>query len=86
LNVVDECTRECPAIVVDRHIDADRVGSLLEPKSSSRTCASTTAWNLIAKLVRLGCVLDQLSQLRRRIKAELRPEQRSEALELTDSQ
>lgn len=44
LNVVDEYTRECPAIVVDRHIDADRVGSLLEPKSSSRTGASTTAW------------------------------------------
>jgi putative transposase len=30
LNIVDEYTRECPAIVVDRHIDADRVVATLD--------------------------------------------------------
>src|SRR5690606_40821233 len=30
LNIVDEFTRECPAIVVDRSIDADRVVACLD--------------------------------------------------------
>lgn len=30
LNVIDEHTRECPAIVVDRSIDADKVVATLE--------------------------------------------------------
>ena len=30
LNIVDEYTRECPAIVVDRSIDADKVVDCLD--------------------------------------------------------
>ena len=30
LNVIDEFTRECPAIVVDRSIDADAVVAILD--------------------------------------------------------
>jgi len=36
LNVVDEFTRECPAIVVDRSIDADRVVATLDRIASER--------------------------------------------------
>jgi len=36
LNVVDEYTRECPAIVVDRSIDADRVVACLDAIASVR--------------------------------------------------
>ena len=48
LNIVDEFTRECPAIVVDRSIDADRVVATLDrlaarPRARRRSCASTTA-------------------------------------------
>lgn len=36
LNIVDEYTRECPAIVVDRSIDADRVVATLDRLSVTR--------------------------------------------------
>ncbi|WP_268962987.1 IS3 family transposase [Rhabdothermincola sediminis] len=36
LNVVDEFTRECPAIVVDRRIDADRVVATLRATAAVR--------------------------------------------------
>ncbi len=36
LNVVDEYTRECPAIVVDRRIDADRVVATLDAIAAVR--------------------------------------------------
>jgi putative transposase len=36
LNVVDEYTRECPAIVVDRSIDADRVVDTLDAIAAQR--------------------------------------------------
>jgi putative transposase len=36
LNVVDEFTRECPAIVVDRSIDADRVVATLDAIAAVR--------------------------------------------------
>jgi putative transposase len=36
LNIVDEFTRECPAIVVDRSIDADRVVATLDRLMLSR--------------------------------------------------
>jgi hypothetical protein len=47
LNIVDEFTRECPAIVVDRHIDADKVVATLDAialtRARRRSSASTTA-------------------------------------------
>jgi putative transposase len=36
LTVVDECTRECPAIVVDRSLDADHVVVCLDAIASVR--------------------------------------------------
>ena len=36
LNVVDEYTRECPAIVVDRSIDADKVVATLDRMMAQR--------------------------------------------------
>lgn len=36
LNVIDEFTRECPAIVVDRRIDADRVVEVLDAVAALR--------------------------------------------------
>ncbi len=36
LNVVDEYTRECPAIVVDRSIDADKVVATLDRLTATR--------------------------------------------------
>jgi putative transposase len=36
LNIVDEYTRECPAIVVDRSIDADRVVATLDRLAVTR--------------------------------------------------
>src|SRR4026208_1625461 len=36
LNVIDEFTRECPAIVVDRSIDADAVVALLDRLTAER--------------------------------------------------
>ena len=36
LNVVDEFTRECPAIVVERHIDADDVVACLDKMAKQR--------------------------------------------------
>ena len=36
LNVIDEFTRECPAIVVDRSIDADAVVALLDRLAAQR--------------------------------------------------
>lgn len=36
LNVIDEYTRECPAIVVDRRIDADRVVATLDAIAAER--------------------------------------------------
>lgn len=36
LNIVDEYTRECPAVVVDRSIDADRVVACLDRLSVTR--------------------------------------------------
>ncbi|MCP5034665.1 MAG: IS3 family transposase, partial [Actinomycetia bacterium] len=36
LNVIDEYTRECPAIVVDRRIDADRVVEVLDRLAAQR--------------------------------------------------
>jgi putative transposase len=36
LNIVDEFTRECPAIVVDRHIDADKVVATLDAIALTR--------------------------------------------------
>lgn len=39
LNIVDEYTRECPAIVVDRHIDADRVVATLDRLAVERGSA-----------------------------------------------
>jgi putative transposase len=36
LNIVDEFTRECPAIVVDRHCDADKVVATLDAITATR--------------------------------------------------
>ena len=36
LNIVDEFTRECPALVVDRHCDADRVVATLDKVAGVR--------------------------------------------------
>jgi putative transposase len=36
LNMIDEFTRECPAIVVDRHIDADKVVATLDRLAAAR--------------------------------------------------
>jgi putative transposase len=36
LNVIDEHTRECPAIIVDRRIDADRVVACLDALAATR--------------------------------------------------
>ena len=59
LNVIDEFTRECPAIVVERSIDADRVvAHLRSPGRRTRTrpsCASTTAPEFIAYAVADWC-------------------------------
>ena len=39
LNVIDEFTRECPAIVVDRNIDADKVVATLDQLAAAGTPA-----------------------------------------------
>jgi hypothetical protein len=58
LNIVDEFTRERPAIVVDRSIDADRVVTTLDrlklTRGARRSSASTTARNSSRRRSRTG--------------------------------
>jgi putative transposase len=54
LNIVDEYTRECPAIVVDRSIDADRVVATLDRLAVERGVPGFVRFD-----IHCGCWLDR---------------------------
>ncbi len=51
LDIVDEYTRECPAIVVDRSIDADKVVATLDRLALERGTPAFVRFDIHTELV-----------------------------------
>jgi len=67
LNVIDEFTRECPAIVVDRSIDADAVAALLDRLAAERGAPAFVRFDsgpeFIAHTVADGCRFNDVNSV-----------------------